>query len=200
MIVGLLLVAGSSHRFGSDKLMHPLPDGRLIVEASAGCLRMATHRTIALVRPHQAALCALLLSLGVEVLEVPETDNGMGRTLASGVKATPSAEAWVVALGDMPAVEVCTVKRVVAALCDGASIAAPFHIGRRGHPIGFSRLWRESLIALDGDKGARDLLHAQDGAVTHIDVDDPGCVFDVDTPCDLERFIPPGLWKRLPSG
>lgn len=184
-IVGLLLAAGRGRRFGGDKLMHRLPEGTPIVVASARRLTAATDRTVALVRPHQSVLRAALSELGIEVVEVADADNGMGNTLAVGIRATPQAAGWVIALGDMPCVGQTTVDQVVFALRAGASIAAPFHLGRRGHPVGFASSWYDELQGLKGDEGARHLLRTARARITRIDVDDPGCIFDVDTPNDL---------------
>lgn len=188
-IVGLLLAAGSSRRFGGDKLLHPLPNGNPMVAASARKLVAATDRAMALIRPRQPGLRVLLKNLDMEIVEVADADAGMGVTLAAGIRATPLATGWVVALADMPCVADDTVRRVAAALRDGASIAAPFHGGRRGHPVGFAHRWHDALVALDGDEGARRLLGAAADAIARLDVEDPGCLFDVDTPDDLKRLL-----------
>lgn len=160
-----------------------------LVAASARHLVATTDRAVALVRPNHAAVHDVLRELGVELIEVVDADAGMGNTLAAGVRATPRATGWVVALGDMPCVHHDTMYQVAQALRSGALIAAPFHRGRRGHPVGFSRQWYDLLQGLDGDEGARRLLHAHSAAITGIDVDDPGCLFDVDSPHDVEWML-----------
>lgn len=184
-IVGLLLAAGRGHRFGSDKLLHRLPDGRPLVVASAQRLAATTDRTVALIRPRHEALHTVLLELGIEVIEVANADAGIGHTLAAGVRATPQSAGWLVALGDMPCVHHDTMRQVAQALRAGAAIAAPFHNGHRGHPVGFAHPWYDALQGLEGDEGARHLLRAHSAAITRIDVNDPGCLFDVDAPHDL---------------
>lgn len=191
-IAGLLLAAGRGRRFGGDKLLHPLTDGEPVVLASARSLRAALTRAVALVRPDQPQLAARLAALGLEVVEVGDADAGMGHTLAAGVTATADADGWVVALGDMPRLAPATTARVAAALAAGASIAAPVHAGRRGHPVGFAGEWRTALRALHGDTGARHLLAAHAARITALTVDDPGCLLDVDTPADLAALAPPG--------
>lgn len=188
-LVGLLLAAGRGHRFGSDKLMHCLPDGDPLVVASARRLAAVTDRTVALVRPQHAALHDALTKLGIECVEVAEADAGIGNTLAAGVRATSLAAGWMVALGDMPCVHHDTMREVALALRAGASIVAPFHDGQRGHPVGFSQQWYEVLQGLQGDEGARHILRAQTATITRIDVDDSACLFDVDVPCDIERML-----------
>lgn len=187
-IVGLLLAAGHSRRFGSDKLLHPLPGGEPLVVASARRLAAATDRTLVLIRPEHSALRRALAGLSVEVMEVAPSADGMGATLATGVAATPQAAGWVVALGDMPAIAAETLRRVTAALRAGAAIAAPYHGGQRGHPVGLAARWRPELAALSGDEGARALLRAHSEAIVRLDVNDPGCLLDVDTPAALAQL------------
>lgn len=192
-MVGLLLAAGRSRRFGSDKLLQALPDGRRVFEASREPLAAATDHTLTLIRPGPSALRQFLEQRGMAFLEVPEADAGMGATLAAGIRATPKARGWIVALADMPALGSQTVIQVRQALERGASIAAPWHAGRRGHPVGFSSRWYDALAVLDGDQGARGLLQAHPEAITRVEVNDGGCLLDIDTPEALAA-----IWPTLP--
>ena len=92
------------------------------------------------------------------------------------------ADGWVVALGDMPHVRPDTIAAVADALRAGHGLAAPFHDGCRGHPVGFGRAHRRALEALRGDVGARDLLTQAAAQLHRLGVDDPGVLTDVDEP------------------
>lgn len=183
--VGILLCAGFGRRFGGDKLLAPLADGTPVAVASARRLVAALGRAVAVLRPEQTGLEARLAETGIEVLIRPQAGQGMGASLAAAVQSQAQAGAWVVALGDMPWVAEDTLGRVALALRQGASIVAPFHQGQRGHPVGFGPAWRADLCGLTGDEGARALLRQHAPQLTRIDVDDPGCLRDVDTPQDL---------------
>jgi molybdenum cofactor cytidylyltransferase len=110
----------------------------------------------------------------------------MGASLACGVQATRDAAGWVVALGDMPWIETSTIARVAAAIADGATVAAPFYRGQRGHPVGFGASCFAALAALAGDEGARSILASHRDSVVRIDVDDAGTLRDVDRSADLD--------------
>ncbi|MGE5712793.1 MAG: nucleotidyltransferase family protein, partial [Betaproteobacteria bacterium] len=93
-----------------------------------------------------------------------------------------AADGWVIALADMPAIQPDTLRRVVDALKAGAATVAPTYRGRRGHPVGFSAAMRSELLASAGDIGARSVLARHPPQL--IEVDDPGVLYDVDTPED----------------
>jgi molybdenum cofactor cytidylyltransferase len=186
-IVGILLAGGSATRFGSDKLLHPLPDGTPIAVASARSLIAAVPRVVAVVRPGAPELERALRAAGAEVTVCARAAEGMGATLAHAVRAAGDANGWVVALADMPFIRPETIRRIAAAVASGAAIAAPEYHGERGHPVGFADTFRGALEALSGDAGAREILKADPSALVRVAVDDPGVVRDVDTPADLAR-------------
>jgi molybdenum cofactor cytidylyltransferase len=186
-IVGILLAGGSATRFGSDKLLHPLPDGTPIAVASARNLLAAVPRVLAVVRPGAPDLERVLRAAGAEVTVCDCAAAGMGVTLAHAVRAAGVADGWVVALADMPFIDPASIRRVVATIADGAVIAAPDYRGERGHPVAFAGTYRDALERLTGDAGAREIVKADADALVRVPVDDPGVVRDIDTPADLAR-------------
>jgi molybdenum cofactor cytidylyltransferase len=190
-VVGVLLAAGSASRFGSDKLLVKLSDGRELAEAALASLAAAVDQVIAVVRPGDAALISLFRASGALVSICANAGDGMGASLACGVRELrhrfPQAQGVVIALADMPWVSVSSVERVVAALRCGSPLAAPTYRGSRGHPVAVGSRHFEALEALGGDEGARALLAAHGAELELIEVDDPGVLRDVDTPADL-RF------------
>ena len=183
--VGLLLAAGRGTRFGSDKLLHPLADGTPLAVAAARTLRAACPRCIAVLRPEQTVLAGRLGAEGLETVFASAAVAGMGYSLAAGVAASPDAPGWLIALADMPFLRVETICAVAAAMADGASLAAPVLNGRRGHPVGFATRWRDELLGLTGDEGARALLARHRERIVPIATDDAGVLRDVDVPGDL---------------
>lgn len=185
-VVGILLASGSGSRFGSDKLMHPLTEGgEPIAVHSARHLLAAIPDSIAVVRSANSRLARLLRAEGMRIAVCRDAAGGMGHTLAAGVRASEGAAGWVVALADMPGILPSTIALVAQALGGGASIVAPRFRGDRGHPVGMASRFRDDLLALQGDAGARAIVAAHKDAVTLLDVDDPGVLKDIDTPADL---------------
>ena len=194
-IVGILLAAGRGTRFGGDKLLATLPPapgvqrGTSVGAMAARRLAAALPDAIAVVRPGDDRVADALRVAGMRIVECADADDGMGASLACGVAATSDADAWIVALADMPWIAPTTIRAVADALSAGATIVAPVYGGERGHPVGFARSHFSALSALTGDAGARSIVTAHSDELTLLDVDDAGIVRDVDTPAALERPV-----------
>jgi molybdenum cofactor cytidylyltransferase len=184
MIIGILLAAGISSRFGSNKLLHPIGDGTLMAVAAARNLMNALTNSIAVIKPDDSQLEALLTSEGMDVVYCDFSLRGMGASLSCGIQAATNAKGWVIALADMPFIQPATITCVADAIKKGAELAAPHYKGRRGHPIGFSQVFGRDLSRLDGDKGGRELLQDNKHLLHCLDVDDPGVLIDIDTCTD----------------
>jgi molybdenum cofactor cytidylyltransferase len=189
-IRGILLAAGYSKRFGANKLLQALPAGTPeagtpIGVAAARHLVEALPESIAVVRPRAQKLGQMLRDAGCTTVMCKNAGEGMGTSLAAGVRAAPDADGWVITLADMPFLRPETIRMIARSLAEGAAIAAPAYRGERGHPVGFARRFFEELSALHGDSGARALLDRHPNWVTVFDVDDPGALRDIDKPSDL---------------
>jgi len=189
-VVGILLAAGRGRRFDptgkQSKLLQSLPDGATVLGSAARNLS-ATLPVYVICRSGAPALAAQLAKQvnGCTLLQCDDADEGMAATLVYGLQQTAVAAGWVVALGDMPYVQVSTIKALTAALAQGADIAVPICRGRRGNPVAFSRHHLSRLLQLRGDQGARSLL--QSFPVVEVEVDDVGVFQDIDTVADIPQ-------------
>ena len=184
--VAILLAAGSSQRFGGHKLSH-LIDGVPMALKSAITLKSALGAVMVGMRP-QDELAPILSGHGLSVILCDRAPEGMGGTLAQVVAAAPeTAAGYIIALADMPFVSADSIRAVAAALQGGAKLVAPVYRGQRGHPVGLAASYRDELLALGGDAGARDIIRRDAAYLQLVDVDDPGVVWDVDTRADLQR-------------
>lgn len=185
MITGILLAAGESRRFGSQKLLHPLADGTPMALASAMNLARGVDDVVAVVAPEADDVIHVFSEAGVAVHLCERSYEGMGNSLACGIHAAPKSDGWLIALADMPFILPSTIAAVAHALRDGAAIAAPAFDGRRGHPVGFSREYHAQLAQLTGDVGAKQIVNRDQARVVLVPVNDPGIHRDIDVPQDL---------------
>ena len=192
-MVGILLAAGFSLRFGStNKLLQCLPDGRPIALASAENLIKAIPVSIAVLRPKNKDLTELLINAGLNIVFCTEDNQEMADSLATGIRFSVNFEAandgFVIALADMPYIQTETIVAVANKVADGASIVIPTYQNQRGHPVGFSAKFRSELENLQGDEGARSIIKRYTDELLLLPTDDAGILVDIDTPNDLSAY------------
>ncbi|UOA07232.1 NTP transferase domain-containing protein [Methylobacter sp. S3L5C] len=185
LIVGILLAAGASRRFGADKLTQILPNGELVAVQACRNLLAGTDSVLAVVRPGSKRLATVLRAEGASVVTCTDAEQGMSRSLIFGIRSCPDATGWLIGLADMPWIDPVTISQVANALRLGATIAAPSWQGRRGHPVGFSQALGPELTTLKGDEGAKILIQSYLEQLQIITCNDSGILCDIDKPEDL---------------
>lgn len=194
-IAAVVLAAGTSRRFGADKLLHSVKagDGAMPLLARSLLLWLETFSQVTVVvrvdsdelrRQVEQAL-GPEKAAGIRWCICPDAVLGMSASLAAGVAYNRDADGWLIGLADMPHVPTAAIAAVRDAIVSGAPLAAPYCDGRRGHPVGFASRYRDELLALRGDAGARDILKRDAGNLLRIDTTDPGVFTDIDSPEDL---------------
>lgn len=127
----------------------------------------------------------------IEALGVPECAQivrsasavqGMGHSLASGMRAVgqTSADAVAIFLGDMPWIDADNLRSLLA-VASPERILVPTYGGQPGHPVIFGREFWPELLQLTGDAGAKAVLQAHPQALRRIELNDPGILRDIDT-------------------
>lgn len=195
-MIGILLAAGFSHRFGpQNKLLQPLGNGDSIAVQAAKNLIAALPTSLAVVRPSYNKLAEQFRQIQLNVIACPDDKTEMADSLALAIEAASKFEAardgYVIALADMPFIQPATIIKVVAAIQAGASIAMPSYQGQRGHPVGFSAKFKEALMAVSGEQGARTIIKRHEDELTLIQTDDVGVITDIDTLEDFMRYSQP---------
>jgi molybdenum cofactor cytidylyltransferase len=184
-VAAILLAAGSSRRFGGQKLLAPWR-GRPLYEHALDALVASPEvvETVVVVRPGFVASPA---RPRCRFIENPGHEEGMGSSLRAGVRAVGGdAEAYLITLADMPWLTPELIASLVAChAAAGKRIVVPVHCGRRGHPMVVSRELRDALLAVRGDVGAREIIRAHPEWVAEFETGDEAVVFDVDLPADL---------------
>ncbi|MBK6852507.1 MAG: nucleotidyltransferase family protein [Burkholderiales bacterium] len=184
----IVLAAGRGSRFGgtTHKLAQPFGSANVLAATIANALGSGLPTVVvttsALVPTVQAVVAAKDIVLLPPVGSASREPLGMGYSIAAGVTARSQASGWLVLPGDMPLIRPETLHAVARAL-EVHPVAYSQYRGRRGHPVGFAAELYSDLAQLTGDEGARRLVARYPAHA--VEVDDPGILFDVDTPSDL---------------
>jgi len=123
------------------------------------------------------------------LVENSDWATGMASSLRAGLAAVePDAgiDAVVVTLVDTLSVGGEHLRRVGAALRDGATAAVATYKGKARTPVGLTReVWADVAETVAGDEGARGWLRAHPKLVTEVECADLGRWTDIDTTADL---------------
>ena len=188
--MGLLLAGGAARRFGANKLLANLPTGEAVGLLAAAKLAAVVDHLLVVVRADDEPTAGAFAQAGYDVLRCAEARLGMAHSLAGGVAASLTSAAWMVALADMPLISPATLVALVACWRQHDRIVVPMCAGQAGHPVIFPARWRDALLVLQGDSGARALLEAHGDDVFTYPTTDTGVVRDIDTPQDLALAAP----------
>lgn len=185
---------------GSPKAVLPVPGGPAFVSAIVNTLAAAAISDIVIVtgRDHERVVEALhrdALTLVPRVVRNPDPGRGQLSSLWAGMDAvvSPSAEAIMMTLVDVPLVAPSTVRRVIEEWRrTRAPIVRPARGGRHGHPVIFDRVLFDELRQAPLDAGAKVVVRAHASAIIDVEVDDEGSLTDIDTPDDYAALRRPG--------
>jgi CTP:molybdopterin cytidylyltransferase MocA len=198
-VYGVVLAAGRSTRFGSDKLL-TIYRGRPLVAPVLDLVAQATRSgTLAgglvVSVPGHAALEAEVTRAGLGSVTNDEPEAGVSHSLrlafATLAADYPQADGALVFVGDQPQVRSTVVEQIVSAWRQGAGpFVRPRYLAdpaAPGHPVLIAREVWDLAGGLTGDRGFGPLLNQYPELVTVLDV--PGTNPDIDTPDDLNRLV-----------
>ena len=191
----LLLAAGQSRRFGSQKLMYPLRmDSRRPAQPMLGwtleILRQVTPNLLVVTDADQSNLIEYLESQRVDYVLNQQADQGLGTSLATGIQAVK--DQWqfaMVALADMPFILPETYSTLLNQANPKAIVVPEISLEdgkvKRGNPVVFGRNFFDELSHLNQDFGGKEIIREHQGAVISVALDDRGVLQDVDLPEDV---------------
>jgi molybdenum cofactor cytidylyltransferase len=198
-VVAIILAAGESTRMGAAKALLADPDGRPFVARLVRTFHAADVRDVIVVTGsrHDDIAAALerdapLVSPTLARNEAPS--RGQLSSLWTGLSAAERLDpaAALVTLVDVPMVRESTVRAVVERWRRARPPVVRPAIGdRHGHPVLFDRSLFEELRRAPLAEGAKVVVHRHAATLVNVEVDDPGCVIDVDTRDDYERLLRP---------
>lgn len=181
--IALLLAAGFSRRYGTDKRLAGNPP---LILRTLATLLPHHDRVLVVLRRQDEELRQLLAPSGALLTQVP-VDGGLGDSLAHGVRTLLTlgipVHSLLVALADMPHLPPETLLAVQAAQ-HGHELVRPTHLGQKGHPVSFPADLLPELARLTGEQGAQPVLTRHAHRLVCLEQAHAGCVQDIDLPGD----------------
>jgi len=216
-IPGILLSAGSSDRFGSEKLLASLPSGETLLERAIKVhLRSQISPLIVVVSPNLRKTITgntdtfsfSGLAVGKKVdqwfsfscrwgagrLVANESfKKGMSSSIHKGLTCLTDEEkacGVLISLADLPFLIPQTINSLINEfLKEKMGMLLPVFNGTSGHPVivDIDR-FKNEINQITGDVGLRDLMHKFPETVKRIPWQDDSVIYDIDTPKDLKRL------------
>lgn len=193
----ILLAAGTGSRFGRQKLLHVFDfNGErqsLLWHSVRLWLSIFDRLTLAVNAEDMAVLSSIghlpkAHQLRIKVVPVLAAQQGMGASLATTIAASDNNVGWIIGLADMPAIPTPVLVSLRDKLLEGHQLVAPYYQSTRGQPVGFAAQYRDELLHLEGDKGAREIVLRDAFSIYRVSTEHSGVLWDIDTTEDLLEF------------
>lgn len=187
-VAGIVLAAGSSSRFGANKLVAEVGGEPIVRRAARHALDAGLAPVIVVLGFEAGRVGDALQGLGVTPVVNPSPADGVHSSMQAGVAQVPDdCAAAVVILADMPLVTSVMLAGLVARFRKGRE---PLVISRYGEvqapPTLYSRELFPALRAA-GPGGGRQVVQAHRGDAAVLDWP-PALLADLDSPEDFERL------------
>lgn len=192
-IIVIVMAAGQSSRFGSDKRIAQLNSGKTLLNTTLSAIQKHFSNISIVIKPEDN-LESLELSSQFSTIVSSRSHLGLGYSISDAFRQLCSDEntqhyrAAAIWLADLPWVSqetCCKLTEKATPEC----IAKPSHQGRTGHPVVFGRNFWKELAHLENTNGANTVIKKHSNRVIHVSLDDPGVFTDVDYPNDLTRSL-----------
>ena len=190
MIAAVVLAAGSARRFGRQKLIESFLFKPIVRWAVEAAIASGVDETVVVSGADERVRHALD-GTGARCVVNADPAAGMASSIATGITSlAPGTRAVLIVLGDQPSVPAKAYRAVLDAYRTRApAIVVPVYWwGTRGHPVLFDASVFSELLALGGDRGARDVIQRDMARVVEVRIRRPAPP-DVDSPDDVNSML-----------
>ncbi len=177
-IAVILEAAGNSTRFGSNKLLHVMDDGRPMIASILDAVRSVdAYKKILVTQFDEVAE----LAPDLDTVRNDRPDLGISRSMQLGITAAGDADAYMFCVCDQPGLKAETLERLTEAYKKGtAGIVSLAWQGKMCNPKIFSSRYREELMRLSGDTGGRQIIAAHTDDLLLVEAESEDEVRDID--------------------
>ncbi len=201
-VTAVVLAAGGSSRFGSNKLLAGL-GGRPVLQHVLDAVAAAGLADVVVVLGESHASTRVAIEWRGERIAINHRpQDGLSSSLRVGLDAAaedPAVEAVVIVLGDQPAVRRDVIRAVVeaATASPAAFVRTRYAADGAPNPVLVRRAAWSRAAGLSGDRGLGPLLADHPELVLAVPVE--GANPDIDTPDDLAELAAPAVPTATPE-
>jgi xanthine/CO dehydrogenase XdhC/CoxF family maturation factor/CTP:molybdopterin cytidylyltransferase MocA len=188
-LYAVVLAAGGSRRFGGIKQLLEL-DGKSLLKRVIDLAGNALGNRVKLVLGiKHNKLQREADGYDLEIVVNQEWEHGVASSLRAGIRALPArCQGALILFCDQPYIKEAHLRRMIEAwLREPARIVASAYADTLGVPAIFPSSYFTSIMALQGDTGAKSIIEKNLENVTRVSI--PEAAIDIDTQDDLIKIL-----------
>lgn len=191
MIFSIVILAGGrSKRMGAQKQLLPWGN-RTILQHVVATASGVNPAEIIVVLGHNADEIAKVLKVeSVKIVVNSEFSKGMSSSLKTALRhIAPESDTYVFMLGDQPLVTADMLKLLLARHASSTKgITVPVYRDIKGRPVVIDGKYREELMTLKGEIGAKQVIDNHPEDVLEVPVDSEEVIVDIDTQEEYRKY------------
>ena len=185
-IAGLILAAGGSSRMGDEnKLMMPFQGKPMLNHVVNASLNSNLTQTFVVVGHQSSEIKNLVQSDDIQYVENEQWETGMASSIVAGISQLKQFDGFLILLGDMPLVTPELINEIIVH-SSADKIVIPIKDGLHGNPVFFGSKFRDELLTLYGDSGAKKVIQDNLSSMIKIEIQSNTIFKDYDTKESLE--------------
>ena len=161
-----------------------MPNGELLIINTLKVYQQVFANISVVVREDDHALISTLANQQIICLLNSNAEQGLSQSIVTAVNQLDASDAYLIVLADMPYVAINTIKAIADRACS-EKIIIPRSDSKNGNPICIGNKFRQNLLCLSGDVGAKNLIQANPGSLEYLDCHDDGIHHDIDRLSDI---------------
>jgi molybdenum cofactor cytidylyltransferase len=188
MITGIILASGFSKRMEDEKLLLDVGGVPMVERVIWAARSPLIGEGILIYR------CDAIKEIGkrysLKTVYNPHAEEGQSAAVKLGIScADPATHGFMFFVGDQPCLTQSTVNELIGIFAEkNNSVVVPLYNGRRGNPVIFPSILRETLLRLEGDCGGRTVIERMGNNIILVPIDEGNEGKDIDTKADYEKI------------
>lgn len=178
----VILAAGNSTRFPSNKLLYPYEGKMLVQHVFDHIPKACFHQVVVVTQYDQITTLAKEYAFITRYNDAPQ--KGISYSLRLGLGACSSSDGCMFLVADQPWLTSTSIKQLCERF-DGTHILCASSFGVIKNPVIFPNRYYEELLSLTGDIGGKKVVHRHLDACMCLEFDEHE-LMDVDTITNLE--------------
>jgi len=188
LITGIILASGFSRRMEDEKLLLDVGGVPMVERVIRAAQSPLIGEVVLIYRDD--AIKEIGKRYRLKTVYNPHAEEGQSAAVKLGISAAdPAADGFMFFVGDQPCLTQSTVNELIGIFSGKkSSVVVPLYNGRRGNPVIFPSLLRETLLGLEGDCGGRNVIEGMKDTIVLVPIAAGIEGRDIDSKADYEKI------------